>query len=302
MVRRWILVTGSPRSGTTVVGRLLQKALSAPDLYEPLNFVTGDRVAKDYFEVPGSSTFSPDDFADFARRMQTGHLRLRRGLFESDSPLRRAVKTVAGSRTRITYRRYLLSRPSRPVVWKDPFAAFCVNSLVDHFDDIVPVVTFREPQAVAASFKRLGWGFNLPDLRSRILEAGYDCDPLPDLDYARPEYNGLGTWLLVYGWLTRYAPSTTLYVHNATVSQGDADGLRRISERLDIPVDLSRLIPPTPVLVTGDPPNSRSVHPRRRDIAAVNSYWSQLLDARTASLIRAETADLWQRLTALGHS
>ena len=39
------------------------------------------------------------------------------------------------------------------------------------------IVTVRNPWAVAASFKRLGWGFDVAGARRRLQEAGRDAGP-----------------------------------------------------------------------------------------------------------------------------
>lgn len=298
MGRRWIVVTGSPRSGTTAVGELLARAVRGIELYEPMNGVAGDRSIRHYFEVPGSSDFSLVDFADFSRRLQHKRLSLGSGVWQRDRGLRRLVKHVTGSQTKMTYRRYRYAPGSRPVVWKDPFAIFCLPHLADSFDDVSAVVTYREPAAVAASFERLHWGFDVLDLQSRLASAGYRL-PLPDLDYSEPVFNALATWLLVYGWAVEHAPADTLFLHNGAVSGRDAVALARVSTALRLERPLTDFLPEVRAAAAAEDgvvPLGTHAHPRRRDVSSVNSYWRRLLDDETVEIIDAATQATWQRL------
>ena len=165
--RRLVLVTGTPRSGTTPVGDVLAAARRTRTLYEPLNRHVGDRRVRRYFEVPGTGGFmdaTVDGLVDDVRRLR---LRLRPGLFPEDRGPRRLAKRLTGSRARMTYRLARLPPRPRTLVWKDPFAAFLAEDVARRHD-VPVVVTLRPPEAVAASFKRLGWAFDVHDLLGRL--------------------------------------------------------------------------------------------------------------------------------------
>ncbi len=296
--RRWILVTGSPRSGTTAVGEVVAQAAGALELYEPMNVWVGDRGIVHDFEVPGSAELTHRQFADFATRLQNRRLDMRHGVFPSDRGWIRMVKHVTGSRATMTARRYRWTGARRDVVWKDPFAAFCVRDLPTLLPGLATLVTFREAAAVAGSFHRLGWWFDVRDLEARLTRSGYQVDALPDLDYSQSVLSGVGTWLLVYGWLTRYAPEQVVFLHNAALSRRDEATLDRASELLRLPRSVAELVP-VPEASTSTRletvPSGRA-HSGNRDTSTVNTYWRELLDEPTAALIDEVCGPVWAAL------
>lgn len=284
------------------MGQAVAEADSAVELYEPMNYHVGERAVSRYFEVPGSGGFALSDLEDLCDRLQHKRLRLRPGVFPSDRGWRRGVKRVTGSRATMSYRRYRLSDGDRDVVWKDPFAVFCLRELGQLLPGFSALVTFREAVAVAASFQRLSWGFDVVDLADRLGAVGQEVDPLPDLDYSDPLFNGVGTWLVVYGWLTRYAPDWTVFLHNSALSAHDVGALDRASTRLGLTRPLSQAVrAPEPASARGrrsTVPRSERAHPARRDATSVNDYWRELLDPATAERITFLTTPVWDRLVS----
>ena len=120
-----VLVTGTPRSGTTPVGDALAAAPGARTLYEPLNFHVGDRRVTRYFEVPGAGGFdeaTADALVADIGRCACG---CDPGIFPEDRGLRRAGQ--ARDREPDARRRTgsaALDPRLRTLIWKDPFAAF----------------------------------------------------------------------------------------------------------------------------------------------------------------------------------
>ena len=125
-----VLVTGTPRSGTTVVGDMLAKAKGAQYLYEPLNRWVGVKHLDHDFPVPGSAEFDPTQLSELLERIGRVDLSLKPGVFPHDTGWRRVGKRVVGSRTTMSYRRCRVDPTLRTVIWKDPFALFmaCATS------------------------------------------------------------------------------------------------------------------------------------------------------------------------------
>ena len=99
-----VLVTGTPRSGTTVVGDVLAEAAGARYLYEPLNRWVGLKEIDHDFPVPGTSGFPAGRLADVLGRISRLDLDLKPGVFPHDKGWRRVAKRVSGSRTTMSYR------------------------------------------------------------------------------------------------------------------------------------------------------------------------------------------------------
>jgi hypothetical protein len=201
---RVLVVTGSPRSGTTAVGDTLAMAPGVMSLYEPLNATVGDRRVSQYFEVPGSPSFPAEDARRFADDLMHLRLRLRPGIFKRDPAWRKVVKVFTGSRALASYRRARL-QPESTLIWKDPFAIFWLKQLSEDLPGFAAVVTHRPPLAVAASFARLTWRFDVASLLTRLAAAGQFVPPqvqrfVAENDMRSPALNGAATWGIVYGW------------------------------------------------------------------------------------------------------
>jgi hypothetical protein len=157
-VKRPIVVTGSHRSGTTWVGRMLCLSGEAGYIHEPLNPVR--RPSWMTHPVPYWYVYVTEDNAhlyeaDLERAMAfrfplRNVVRVRRpaqaGMLMSD--LRRSV------RPRLSKARPLL---------KDPFALFSAAWFERRYDADV-VITVRNPVAFVGSIKRLNWQFKFKTL------------------------------------------------------------------------------------------------------------------------------------------
>lgn len=149
-----ILVTGSHRSGTTWVGRMLCVSGEAGYIHEPFNpnrrpSWSGNRIPYWFLYVtPDNESF----YAPVLDEVLGFRYPVRRNLAELTRPGR--VLRLAGD-----WGRALVSRAGRrrPLV-KDPVALFSAGWLADRFDMNV-VVMIRHPAAFVGSLKRLDWGF-----------------------------------------------------------------------------------------------------------------------------------------------
>lgn len=155
MAGRPILVTGSIRSGTTWIGRMLAADRSVGYIWEPLNFRWGARNpgvcnAPVSHWYPYISAENGSIFEEAIKNTLGFRYSLREGLkgIQSRQDMRRLLYEYAAS---LGHR----SQRARPLV-KDPFALFSVEWLSETFDmDIVFVI--RHPAAVACSLQRLNW-------------------------------------------------------------------------------------------------------------------------------------------------
>lgn len=299
MTRRLVLVTGSPRSGTTPVGNLLALARGARSLYEPLNAHVGDRRVSRYFEVPGTGGFD-EVVHELLHDISRPRLRLRRGLFPGDRGWRRAVKHLTGSRTKMTYRLCRVDPTLRTIVWKDPFAAFLVAPVVA--SGIPVVVTVRPPHAVAASFVRLGWSFRVEELVTRLLEVGDDHRQLLDgVDLDLPAHNAAVLWHIVYQRLLDHAVSDP-GVHLLDVEHLVVDPVvtardlyRAVGLSWDARVERAVLRRFEPKGGPVRPPTERA-HVGHRDLRQVNTYWEDVLTPADVEVVERLDADLWEQI------
>lgn len=159
-----ILVTGSHRSGTTWVGRMLTLSGEAGYVHEPLNPARrpgwgAGRVHDWYLYVCDENAAAWRPVFDDAA---SGRYRIGRNLRFLRSPRQVAwlAQDVAAATT-------LRARRSRPVI-KDPFALFSSEWFADFYDADV-VVTIRHPVAFVGSIKKLNWQFKFKTVLSQEL-------------------------------------------------------------------------------------------------------------------------------------
>lgn len=168
-----ILVTGSHRSGTTWVGRMLSAEPTVAYIHEPFNVdwcrpgICGARLSRLYTYITDEN--GPEYYTGIRdtlafRYNLSGELRALR------SP-RDAARLV---RDHARFSLYRLRR-LRPLI-KDPFAVFSTEWLASRFGMEI-VVLIRHPAAFVSSLKRLGWRFQF----SHLLE-----QPLLMRDYLLP--------------------------------------------------------------------------------------------------------------------
>lgn len=155
-ISNWVFVTGAPRSGTTFVGSMLSVPFSVDYIHEPFNPDCGlPSIDQRYLYLrdndPRLSRYLPDIEALFEYRA-----RLRTAYYPRDSVLKRAIKSVAGSRGPFYYRLAKLNLLRRAAVIKDPIGCFLGAFLQERFG-VRPVLLIRHPVTFVASVMRLGW-------------------------------------------------------------------------------------------------------------------------------------------------
>jgi hypothetical protein len=285
MTRRLVLVTGMPRSGTTPVGDLLALAPGARTLYEPLNAIVGDRRVQRYFET--FDDVKLDTLLDDIRAIK---LSLRPGIFPEDRGWRRLAKRVSGSRTTMTYRTARILRP-RTIIWKDPFASLLAGRIAER---AVPVLaTVRPPVAVAASFVRLGWRFDVADLAARLGFAGR----FADLDLDRPAVNAGALWHLVHERLLE-EPAVRLVDVGALVEDPGVEARKLFAHAgLELTPAVERAVLDRYEADAGAPatPTGRA-HTKNRSLRDVNTYWRDVLEPDDVRVVESLNAELWERV------
>jgi hypothetical protein len=150
--RKPILVTGSHRSGTTWVGKILSLSRSVCYIHEPFNIDYPPRIAgrlfdywftyisrqneRDFYESLGRVISFRYDLISQLRTVQT----------------RKDFREPLGEFIKFSLARILRLRP----LLKDPIALFSAEWLASNFNMNV-VVMIRHPAAFVSSIKRLGW-------------------------------------------------------------------------------------------------------------------------------------------------
>ncbi|MDH3222271.1 MAG: sulfotransferase [Gemmatimonadota bacterium] len=161
----WIFVTGAPRSGTTFVGRILSMSLTVDYIHEPFNPDCGIPGVDQRFAYVDPEAVDPV-WVERVSDLMRYRTRLRTGYYPEDTPARRVIKAIVGSRGPFHYRLARLNPVGRHVVLKDPIGCLLTEFLARRFS-MRPVVMIRHPAAFASSYKRLGWAPQLHALREQ---------------------------------------------------------------------------------------------------------------------------------------
>lgn len=302
--RRIVLVTGCPRSGTTAIGACLAEAAGARYLYEPFNFHSGVRQIQRYFEVPGAGGFSTSGFDRIVEDIRALELELKSGLFPEDRGSRRFLKSLIGGRSRVSYLMCRLDWRLRTIIWKDPIASFAASA-ANRRHGIPVLATVRDPLAVAASFRRMNWAFDLSDIGARLEEAGIATNRLDrrhQSELRDPVVNAAVLWRWIYDSLLE-ARRNGAEIEFIDVEQVVSDPLstyRDLYRRygLDwsdrVATRINRRYASAGPAKPADLP--RRAHVARRDVAQINRYGLKMLQAGDVDRVVSITGDLWDRL------
>lgn len=241
--RKPLLVTGTPRSGTTWVGRMLTASGAYHYLYEPFNPNAG--VGRDVCDVAFERYFTyicADNESRYLgpmRDMVESRYRTWRGVADARTP--RDLKTVWNRHREFAgYRRDRI-----PPLIKDPIALVSAGWMADRLDvDVVLMV--RHPAAYAASMRRMGWGFSprnwalsQPELMRDLLEPfRAELDQLETaagdlIDQAALGWKVLNHVALAY----RERHPDWLLVRHEDLSADPVAGFRTLYGQLGLPFD-----------------------------------------------------------------
>lgn len=263
-----ILVTGVPRSGTTWLARSLAAApRTALPGREPMNprgrqFALGGRLDG----WVRREAFSADEAA-VLRRCYAG----------------REPRTFS----RYGVRQWRAPWPGTRVVVKDPFALLSVAA-VTATTGAVPVLLYRHPAAVLASYRRMGWTADTAELAALGAPKPNAADDVDAMAAA---------WL----WMHQVAladlaglPDAVVVSHSALTAAGPM-GLRRLAARLQLDVPPRRSVPARRRLRR---PTAVELHNFDRSPAAVEAGWRAEVGADEIARLETATAPAWEQLEA----
>jgi len=159
-----ILVTGSHRSGSTWVGKMLATSPSVNYIHEPFNGMCRPGICSSKFpytfmyitEANESNYYnSVKDILQFSYN------------FEAETKTIKTLKDIARM-----YRDYMICKKNKllnvtPLI-KDPMAIFSAEWLANKFDMNV-LILVRHPASFVSSCKQLGWGFDFSHLLKQKL-------------------------------------------------------------------------------------------------------------------------------------
>jgi hypothetical protein len=187
-IRRWIFVTGTPRSATTFVGKMLSSDVRVDYIHEPFNphcGIAGVDTRYLYLEEndPRETALRPEieRLLDYKAHLKTGY-------YPNDRPLRRLAKRFVGSRGPFYLRLARLNPFHDSAVIKDPIGCLLTEYLLLRYR-MKPIVVVRHPVGFVASTLRLNWDLSLEPVvnQRRLVDRFFDDD---DREVARRYRSG----------------------------------------------------------------------------------------------------------------
>ena len=284
-----ILITGSHRSGSTWVGRILSSSSEFVYVDEPFN------IGKDHKNSPFKNQFeyldgkSPSEQSEARKYLNSFHS-LSAGITFSKISKIRSLKQG---------RRFLSdinSRITRRYIYKDPLALMSAEWIHQTYGWKV-VILVRHPAAFVASLKVKDWQFyfhyflNQPTLINKHL-AAYE-DDIREYTRDRPDIikQGILLWNILYTMVLYYKEKygdQWYFVKHEDLSVKPREEFQKLYEFLDIEFDDGAI---------GQIEESTSATKNsllKRDSKQNIKTWKERLTKEEIELIYAETKDVWK--------
>lgn len=240
-IKNWIFVTGTPRSGTTFVGKVLSLPLEVDYIHEPFNPRGGMPGIIDWYRYvrPSLDSREMQEYHALVRKIFSYDLRLEGRVPERDPWLRKAAKTIVGSRGPFYLRLAKINPFHRAAVIKDPIGCLLSEYLYLHFK-IKPVVVIKHPTSFVASLKRVNWWPNpsrLNDQPHLIQDYFTDDSDFVTREWSDPVLGAAAFWRIVHKVLLAQSakyPDWQMVTHEQ-LSQNPIPTFRSLYKALELP-------------------------------------------------------------------
>ena len=328
-----ILVTGSHRSGSTWVGRMLAASPGVRYISEPFSVNSPSGVCRADFGrwYTYVSDENAADYEDAIADTLGFRYALGRELLELPANWRGAARRRSrertledGERTVAVQEPLPMPRPVRRMVkdsvsftrgrmlselplMKDPMALFSSPWLVRTFG-LTPVIVIRHPAAFASSLQRVGWGFPFEDFLAQPALMRDLLDPFAAEieEYAREDMPLLDQatvlWRVIHHAIARFQDEHPdwLFVRHEDLSTDPPGEFRRLYDALGLTWD-EAAEQAVAEHTSGDNPAEapgREVEVLKRDSRANVTTWKSRLTAEEAERVRERVADVAPRFYA----
>ena len=154
-IKKPIIISGIPRSGTTPLGSVLSSIKGFSMIYEPFNANQGIIDAQFNYLYPGKN-ISIEEFQSIFNNLLLFKSSFKKGYLKNDSLAKRIFKTFFGNESSLSYFKAKKSSSTNQLLIKDPFLLFSTEELsLNH----KVIICYRPLLPLAASFKRMKWNF-----------------------------------------------------------------------------------------------------------------------------------------------
>jgi len=293
-VQNWILVTGTPRSGTTFVGKVLSLPLEVDYIHEPFSPRCGIPDVDVRYVYTRAGLPNEPRVREWVRLIKTYQLELRTVIRPTETLVRRLGKRVLGGRGENYLRLARLNPFHRAAVVKDPIGCLLTGYLMREHG-FRAVVLIRHPAAFVASVLRLGWDpkFDLAGMgqQQALIEDHFANEP--DV-FARAPTSRLeaaaAVWrLLNKALLAQAEESGAVVVRHEDLSRAPVATFRALYNQLGL-IWTDRLERRTLALTR---PGNR-IEPRKGHVQDFERDSARLLEHRLGQLSADDRVRIWE--------
>lgn len=282
-----ILVTGSHRSATTFVGRMLALERELEYIHEPFNVDWGIRgIDREFLYLDDSVSVEyealVDDFFLGRSKFKPGTVSYPKYHYSY------WAKKFWGSRSYFEYRYCFLT--GKRMLVKDPIACFSSQFLVKKYN-MQCVCMIRHPAAFVASLLSLGWATDLSTVlnQSKLVDA-FDFERLRGYERGTDIERAACMWLMIYTALCRYVSQNDemFYVRHEDLSVDPVGQFQVLYSRLGL--DWSATIEERIVASTTDSTKAKhSAHDVSRNSIHNLEKWRCVLTTDDLNVVRRIT-------------
>ncbi len=235
-MRTPILVTGSHRSGSTWVGKMIAKSPEIGYISEPFNPGTRNGICSAPFEHWFTYISAENESLYYDKIKECLEFKYQWNAEVGDLKSLKDMARLGMGLWSCAYNRFLDKRP----LMKDPIALFSTEWLARKFDMKV-IILIRHPAAFASSLKLKGWKYNFSNFLDQPLlmesEIGKFASEIKDYVKVEREIidQAILLWNIIYHMVTKLKNLNTdwLFLRHEDVSL-DPDGYyRKIFEYID---------------------------------------------------------------------
>ncbi|MEO0373868.1 MAG: sulfotransferase [Cyanobacteria bacterium P01_A01_bin.17] len=292
---RLSIVCGLHRSGTTFVGKLLSRA-AGQVIVEPSNplwGVLGVPMWYPYLEQGQRSTLEVqqlyEDLVHFRRRWNRVPLK------PVSLPSHLALRLFGGRQgliwSRLKLQQWLNQLPEN-IFWKDPFVTFALGYLVQTYSSLV-VCMVRHPGALYFSNHRLGWRFNVQEMRKQPHLMGKFGHTIPQEHWDLATPGSAACIAILWKLMAQVVHSVSerfdqiLVVRHEDLCLNPSEITANICQHLQVPYtgEIQGYLEQTGQGKSAEPPPG-VVHSFRRDRDALINNWRQKIALEDAAMMQ----------------
>lgn len=234
-MKKTVIITGSHRSGTTWLGRVLSSPPNVEYVAEPFNpsFNHYKNPIKFWFQYFDEKTINDEQLKYLVANFSFGIKNLRFKVLDALS------KKWWGPSMRMILRQHQIDTK----IVKDPISVFSSPYLAEKFNSKV-IVTLRHPCAFAASISVKGWKFDFkqmleqPELMNRISQYESEIKHMLENSEATCVEQAALIWNIIHDYLHEYVDSEYFYfVKNENLSLNPISEIEKICKYIELPFD-----------------------------------------------------------------